>query len=80
MPKNDTITAEHIVRGLIDRLVRNEQQIAVLRQELKEHMEMIAELTPRRTSDGKLKIRAIADDVNSTEQFTVILPVPPPIG
>lgn len=62
------ITADKIAHALIDRLIRAEKQVAELSKRLDENFSLIAEIQPRITSDGTLKMRVMPDEGEGTEK------------
>lgn len=67
------IVADDLVIGIIDRLMKNDKRLDNMQQELNSHLEMIAELQPKLTTDNKLTMRAMRIGDDSAEEFTVTL-------
>lgn len=70
--KGVEITAEQVVAGLIDRLLYVEKQLATVRTELDQQLEMIAENQAKVTADGRsVRLVAMSADPNSSDVFDI---------
>lgn len=64
-----TINADRIVRGLIDRLIRNERAIESLREELNDQREVFADWCPKLTPGGWVELRVLGPDPDVSQVF-----------
>jgi uncharacterized membrane-anchored protein YhcB (DUF1043 family) len=65
------VEADDVVIALINRLMKVEKQLAGFREELNDHMEIIAEQIPKLRKDGQVVLRAMSSDMESLDKFVV---------
>lgn len=68
------VKADRIVAKLIDRLFATEKRLTAQQKEVSELYEMLAEVQPFLTADGKLRLRALMDSDDVTEYRVEIDP------
>lgn len=71
--KGVRIEADDIVVALIDRLMKTEKRLDVLREEMDDQLEMIADQQAKIDQNGNVTLLAMKSDGDSAEQVTVVI-------